>query len=77
LTFVIPGSLAGSPGRLAIYDARGQLMRVLVDEAVVAGSHDVAWNGEDANGRVVPSGVYYAELQVGPLLTTCKLSVLK
>ena len=48
--------------RLDIYNARGNLVRRLVDEVRGPGRHDLEWNGMDDSGRTMPSGVYYARI---------------
>ncbi|HET7499079.1 MAG TPA: HYR domain-containing protein [Candidatus Eisenbacteria bacterium] len=45
---------------LRVFDARGALVRTLVDDMLEAGAHEARWNGLDARGGRVPSGVYYA-----------------
>ncbi len=45
--------------RAAIYDASGRLVQSLADRSFAAGSHTVTWDGADATGRSVASGVYY------------------
>jgi hypothetical protein len=52
------------PGKvsLAIYDARGRLVRRLENGPREAGRHEVNWDGADANGRSVASGVYRVRL---------------
>ena len=62
-TFAFAAVDAG-PARLALYDARGQLVRVLLDEAVAAGPRHVRWDGTDGGGRPVAAGVYVARLDV-------------
>ena len=46
-----------------MYDSGGRLVRVLVDGHWTAGEHAVAWDGRDAGGREVASGVYFFELR--------------
>ena len=58
--FVVP---AAGPVRLSLHDARGRLVRVLVDQTFGAGSHEVRWDGRDAGGRMMASGVYLARLE--------------
>jgi hypothetical protein len=48
--------------RLAIYDAVGRHVRTLVDRAVPAGEHEIGWDGADATGRRLGSGVYVYRL---------------
>jgi hypothetical protein len=61
LPFGLPESLAGRV-TLAIYDARGELKRVLLDATLPSGSHQYFWDGTDARGRSLASGVYYCRL---------------
>lgn len=48
---------------LTVYDAAGRKVRTLVDGALGAGPHDVAWDGTDDTGQRVASGVYRARLK--------------
>jgi hypothetical protein len=49
--------------RLSVFDLAGRRVRVLVDEACEAGRHEVAWDGRDAAGRALASGIYFVQLQ--------------
>ncbi|MEW6751507.1 MAG: immune inhibitor A domain-containing protein [Candidatus Latescibacterota bacterium] len=59
--------------RLAVYDALGQRVRLLLDEVQEAGEHRVTWDGRDAVGRRVGSGVYLCRLQTGARAQTVRL----
>ncbi len=59
--------------RLAIYDATGREIAVLIDEARNAGEHDLQWRP----GPLVGSGVYFARLVAGGTSTSCRLVVLR
>ena len=48
---------------LSIYDQAGRLVRTLVDEMLLAGSHTVAWDGRDETGRAMRSGIYLFRLE--------------
>ena len=48
--------------RLSIHDVLGREVAVLVDGPRPAGSQQVSWDGRDAAGRPVSSGVYFARL---------------
>jgi flagellar hook assembly protein FlgD len=37
----------------------------LVDEILPAGVHERAWDGRDARGRLLRSGVYYVRVETG------------
>ena len=48
---------------LKIYNLFGQEVRRLVNEVQPAGSKSVVWNGKDASGRFVSSGLYLYRLE--------------
>jgi hypothetical protein len=48
------------PVSVAVYDLRGRRVRVLMERRwTEAGSHTIPWDGRDALGATVASGVYY------------------
>lgn len=47
---------------LRVYNVRGQLVKTLANEQMAQGMHEVNWDGRDANGSHVASGVYYAKV---------------
>jgi hypothetical protein len=49
--------------RLAVYDVSGRLVATLLDRVVAAGRHAAVWDGRDARGREVGSGVYVARIE--------------
>lgn len=51
--------------QLAIYDATGRLARRLALGEGPAGERRLAWDGRDADGRELPSGVYLFHLAAG------------
>lgn len=63
--------------RLSIFDASGHEVARLVDQYEGVGEFNVIWNSKESNGRVVPSGMYFARLTVGNESTTRKLILLK
>jgi hypothetical protein len=65
LPFEVPPSLDGARVRLAIYNVRGDLVRVVLNANLPAGPHRTTWDGADANQRIVGSGVYYCSVQAG------------
>jgi len=62
LRFELP---AAGPARLAIHDARGRLVRTLLNADLPAGSHEAVWDGRDETGRAMASGMYVARLRSG------------
>jgi flagellar hook assembly protein FlgD len=53
---------AASPVELAVFDIAGQRIRTLLRGNIEAGHHEAAWDGRDATGHSVASGVYLAVL---------------
>jgi len=41
------------------------------------GAHSVSWNGQDHNGRNLPSGVYLCRLTAGDKQRTRRVTLLK
>ena len=60
IRFDIP---AASEVKLIIYNSLGQEVRVLENRSFNAGSHTSKWDGKDANGKTVASGIYFYTLQ--------------
>ena len=63
--------------RLAIYDARGRRVRVLVDAVRAPGRFSEPWDGRDDRGVAQPSGVYFSRLVAGDARATRKLVLLR
>jgi predicted dienelactone hydrolase len=53
---------AGGPARVAIYDVAGRRVSTLLDTRDALRGYSLRWDGRDANGRDLPSGVYFARL---------------
>ena len=62
---------------LAIYDVGGRMVKRLAGGVLDAGSHSRVWRGVDADGRPVPSGLYFARLITDGRRETQKLTLLK
>jgi len=62
---------------LAIYNSLGQRVCTFSDKAMRLGSYVYSWDGRDARGREVASGIYVYRLQVGDLVTSKKMTLLR
>lgn len=62
---------------LTIYDLNGRLIETLVNEYMATGSHQVSWNGRDASGISVASGVYIYRLQQVGRVQSRKLTLIR
>ncbi|MGD1047741.1 MAG: T9SS type A sorting domain-containing protein [Candidatus Krumholzibacteriaceae bacterium] len=58
---------------LSIYDVSGRLVRTLVDGPRSAAVYRETWDGHDARGKAVASGVYFYRLRAGTFSETKKM----
>ena len=63
--------------RLELFNSRGQLVRVLVNRGVGAGHYRALWDGENAVGQPVASGVYLCRLRWGGFALTRSVVMIK
>jgi flagellar hook assembly protein FlgD len=68
---------AAGRATMSVYDASGRLILVLSDGEQKPGHYTALWNGDDAAGRPVPSGVYFYKLTTGMVEATRKTVVLR
>jgi hypothetical protein len=62
---------------VTIYNIRGQRVAKIKRPLQPPGRQTITWNGLDANGRKVASGIYFYRLQAGGLSQTRKMVILK
>lgn len=62
---------------ISVYNLKGQAVRTLVSGCLPAGMHNVLWNGTDASGKKVSSGVYYYRMTTGKYSATRKMILMK
>jgi hypothetical protein len=58
---------------LAVFNLKGELVKRLVSERMVAGEHSVVWDGRDHRGSSLASGVYFARFVAGDTAMTQRL----
>lgn len=63
--------------RLDIHDLRGRCLRTLVATTLPAGAHSASWDGRDAAGQSLASGVYLARLAAGGESRALKLLLIE
>jgi len=59
--------------QLTLHDLLGRGVRTLVDGVKSSGTHRVAWDGRDALGKLLPSGIYICRLKAGEAVLQRKL----
>ncbi len=62
---------------LAIYNILGQKVCLIANEFLSVGNHEFTWDGNDYNGKPVPSGVYFYTLSFEGSFGSKKMIVLK
>ena len=62
---------------LNIYNIKGQLVKILVNESKELGNHSVVWNGKDNNDSKVSSGVYFYRIKAGEFTDMKKMLLIK
>jgi len=62
---------------VAVHDARGARVALLVDAGKRAGAYSVRWNGRDGRGIPVASGVYFASVTVSGRTQSRKIVLTK
>ncbi len=62
---------------LKIYNSLGQEVRTLANAVLQEGMHRVRWDGQNAEGISVPSGVYFYQLKAGSFMQTKKMMLMQ
>jgi spore coat protein A len=62
---------------LSVYNLAGQKVRTIANSVYGAGEHVVGWDGKDALGNSVSSGVYFYKLNTGVSTQVKKMVVLR
>jgi hypothetical protein len=63
---------------LRVFDAKGRVVRTLVDQDAAAGSFESNWDGRDDRGAAVAPGVYFAKFDLdGRTIESRKLTLVR
>ncbi len=78
IPFAVP-AFAGRalPTSVEIFNVLGQRVKLLLQDAVKPGYHRVAWDGRDAAGKEVGSGLYFYRVTVGQMAQVRKMTLVK
>jgi len=74
LSFALPQAMRV---RLVVYNILGQEVRVLVEGIQPKGGHTVLWDGRNAQGSIVGSGLYFARMEAAGAVHTRKLMLIR
>jgi hypothetical protein len=76
--FDVPGDEGSTvPAIVNIYNARGKLVRKLLNESLQPGQYRIHWDGRSDRGQSLPSGIYLLYIQAGPDSETVKMILAK
>ncbi len=62
---------------LKIFNVRGELVTTLLDGAMLAGVHELVWDGRDRSGAASSSGVYFAETKALDQTRVVRMAMIK
>ncbi len=62
---------------LKIYNAKGQLVKTLVNSKLDKGLHSIIWDGSDNQNKKHASGIYFYRLENGNQIITKKMIMIK
>lgn len=78
IQFAIPARLQeGVMTNLAVFNLLGERVRLLVDARKLPGRHAIEWDGKNANGDVVSTGIYIFRLETPGFVRTRRMLFLK
>jgi len=60
-----------------ILDVQGRVVRTLLDGTVAAGGNELTWDGRDAAGQRLATGVYWAQVRAGNTSVVGKVTLLR
>jgi len=66
-----------APVKVDVFNEQGQLVTTLIDDQMGPGNFTVTWDGRDANGSQVASGMYIYKIKSGDLNMSKKVTFLK
>jgi hypothetical protein len=73
IKYTIPHNKSSCHVTLKIYDSRGRVVNILVNQNQAAGTYSLRWTGRDMNEQEVSSGIYFYTLQADKFKATNKM----
>jgi subtilisin family serine protease len=62
---------------LKIFDVSGRMVRILENRLLPAGGYEAVWDGRDAGGRDLASGIYFYRLETAKYTSTKRMFLMK
>lgn len=63
--------------RVSVYNLRGQKVKQLLNEHIIAGRHKVVWDGTNSHGQYVSSGLYFVKISHSNINRLHKMMLMK
>ena len=63
--------------RLEVYNILGRQVRLLIDQSLSAGAHEVTFDGNSESGNQLATGIYFYRLQAENFVETRKMMLIK
>jgi len=63
--------------RISVYNIKGQMVRILVNEPKATGQHSIIWDGLDYRANKVSSGIYFYKMDTKSGTVTKKMMLVK
>ncbi|MCD4819647.1 MAG: carboxypeptidase regulatory-like domain-containing protein [Candidatus Cloacimonetes bacterium] len=77
VTTISFNTFEASKVELSVFNIKGKKVVTLINDELESGSHSYNWNGTDANGKTVASGIYFYKMKSGRYSTTKKMILMK
>jgi len=77
IDYSIPLTVSSQSVFIGIYNAAGQLIRILVDGEKSPGFYSATWDGMDDDGRFLGNGVYFCRMKTGGYASMRKIVLIK
>ena len=65
------------PVRITVFDVSGRSVKTILDGRLTSGIHSVIWDGTNGQGKEVPSGVYWVQMEAVSYRSNMRLIVLR
>lgn len=72
IIFEVPAGWT-KPVTLQIFNVQGHLVKTLVEGKAAPGAHTMVWDGKDAAGEPVASGIYFYKIVAGDFVAVKKM----
>ncbi len=74
ISFVLPEN---GDAEISIFNVNGKLVKALYSGMLTEGNHELPWNGQDENGNIVASGVYFYQVNFENEIISKKMILVK